>query len=325
LSSAVDSSSSTTGANVAGVKAAYDRAWQPAGNYMETDHAANNITSGHVTVLGNTSGTNTGDSSITDSVSTTSSTTRASATAVKAAYDRSWSTLALGTSGGTALEGDTALLALGTSSSTAHRGDYGTTAYNYSQVGHLPLSGGTVTAEHHNFQNTSGNCNIFVKSSNTGNARLYLGDEADAGAAFIDVDQGTSMTIGNEGAVALTFDTSQNATFAGTIYGEADVYAFYSSDPVLKENKELIDNPLEKICKLGGYSFDWKESAKEYGNHLEGHDYGVMADEIQALFPELVQTRGNGIRAVKYDKLVPLLIEGIKELKQELNMIKGES
>jgi hypothetical protein len=50
-----------------------------------------------------------------------------------------------------------------------------------------------------------------------------------------------------------------------------------------------------------------------------------MADEIQALFPELVQTRGNGIRAVKYDKLVPLLIEGIKELKEELNMIKGES
>ena len=94
---------------------------------------------------------------------------------------------------------------------------------------------------------------------------------------------------------------------------------------MLKENKELIDNPLEKICKLGGYSFDWKESAKEYGNHLEGHYYGVMADEIQELFPELVQTRGNGIRAVKYDKLVPLLIEGIKELKQELNMIKGES
>ena len=50
-----------------------------------------------------------------------------------------------------------------------------------------------------------------------------------------------------------------------------------------------------------------------------------MADEVQSLFPELVQTRDNGIRAVKYDKLVPLLIEGIKELKQELNMIKGIS
>ena len=125
------------------------------------------------------------------------------------------------------------------------------------------------------------------------------------------------------GTERLKLDT--NATVTGNIYATSDVYAYYSSDPVLKENKELIDNPLEKICKLGGYSFDWKESAKEYGNHLEGHDYGVMADEIQELFPELVQTRDNGIRAVKYDKLVPLLIEGIKELKQELNMIKGES
>jgi hypothetical protein len=50
-----------------------------------------------------------------------------------------------------------------------------------------------------------------------------------------------------------------------------------------------------------------------------------MADEIQSIFPELVDVRDNGIRAVKYDKLVPLLIEGIKELKRELNMIKGVS
>ena len=60
------------------------------------------------------------------------------------------------------------------------------------------------------------------------------------------------------------------------------------------------------------------------GDHLSGKDYGVMADEVQALFPELVNVRSNGIRAVKYDKLVPLLIEGIKELKKELNAIKEQ-
>jgi hypothetical protein len=127
------------------------------------------------------------------------------------------------------------------------------------------------------------------------------------------------LEIGFNGSTKFTIDTS------GNIKAVADVYAYSSSDPILKENKELIDNPLEKICKLGGYSFDWKESAKEHGDHLKGKDYGVMADEVQSLFPELVQTRDNGIRAVNYDKLVPLLIEGIKELKEELNMIKGES
>ena len=103
--------------------------------------------------------------------------------------------------------------------------------------------------------------------------------------------------------------SSQQVTTESHVYAKADVYAYYSSDPILKENKELIDNPLDKICKLGGYSFDWKESAKEHGEHLKGKDYGIMADEVQSLFPELVQTRDNGIRAVKYDKLVPLLIE----------------
>ena len=127
------------------------------------------------------------------------------------------------------------------------------------------------------------------------------------------------------GTTALTLSSSQVATFASTIRGGADVVAYYSSDPTLKENKKLIENPLDKISQLGGYSFDWKKEAKDMvGDHLNGKDYGVMADEVQALFPELVDTRSNGIRAVKYDKLVPLLIEGIKELKQELNIIKEQ-
>ena len=127
-----------------------------------------------------------------------------------------------------------------------------------------------------------------------------------------EVNGGAEFTL--NGSVAL---------FAGTIRGEADVVAYYSSDPSLKENKKLINNPLDKISQIGGYSFDWKDEAKnKVGDHLVGKDYGVMADEIQSLFPELVNTRSNGIRAVKYDKLVPLLIEGIKELKQQLDNIK---
>ena len=98
----------------------------------------------------------------------------------------------------------------------------------------------------------------------------------------------------------------------------------YHPSPVeiIKENKVLIENPLDKISKLGGYTFDWKESAKEHGGHLTGHDYGVMADEVEDIFPEMVQTRGDGIRAVKYEKLVPVLIEAVKELKGELDAIK---
>ena len=47
-----------------------------------------------------------------------------------------------------------------------------------------------------------------------------------------------------------------------------------------------------------------------------------MADEVEELFPEMVQTREDGIRAVKYEKLIPVLIEAVKELKGELDAIK---
>ena len=164
---------------------------------------------------------------------------------------------------------------------------------------------------------------FIVSAAGSAAAAVYsFNDDPDTGMYRTQADHIGFTTSGTK-RVEIASDGGFYAY--ANIYATSDVVAYSSSDPVLKENKELIDNPLEKICKLGGYSFDWKESAKEHGNHLEGHDYGVMADEIADVLPELVQTRDNGIRAVKYDKLVPLLIEGIKELKQELNMIKGES
>ena len=166
----------------------------------------------------------------------------------------------------------------------------------------------------------------LILANGSGTTRSYLQYQESSDRLIISTNEaGSDMLFLPAGNTALTLTAELTATFASHVYAAADVYAYYSSDPILKENKELIDNPLEKICKLGGYSFDWKKSAKKHGDHLEGKDYGIMADEVQSLFPELVQTRDNGIRAVKYDKLVPLLIEGIKELKQELNMIKGVS
>jgi len=96
----------------------------------------------------------------------------------------------------------------------------------------------------------------------------------------------------------------------------ADVWAYTSSDPSLKDNKNIIESPLDMISKIGGYSFDWNSKA---ASHLKGHDYGVMANEIESVMPELVTTRENGIKAVRYDGIIPLLIEAIKELKNEVS------
>ena len=109
----------------------------------------------------------------------------------------------------------------------------------------------------------------------------------------------------------------------GTISGSqiessGDVIAYSTSDRKFKDNIQPISEPLYKLSKVGGYTFDWNDKQETY----EGHDVGVIAQEIEEVLPEVVMTRGSGFKAVKYEKIVPLLIESIKELKQEVDEIK---
>ena len=106
------------------------------------------------------------------------------------------------------------------------------------------------------------------------------------------------------------------------VYAGGDVVAYYSSDPRLKKNKKKIKNPLKILDKINGYTFDWKNYAKNVGTHLVGSDYGVMADEIEEVMPELVEDRDNGYKGVKYEKIVPLLIECIKEQQVQIDQLK---
>ena len=110
---------------------------------------------------------------------------------------------------------------------------------------------------------------------------------------------------------------------AGEIRATNDITAFYSSDERLKENISPISNALDKVLKISGNTFDWKEGFENIHSH-QGNDVGVIAQEIQKVLPQLVTTRENGYKAVRYEKLVPLLIEAIKELKEEINQLKGK-
>jgi hypothetical protein len=116
--------------------------------------------------------------------------------------------------------------------------------------------------------------------------------------------------------------TFKEGSGSENVYAGADVVAYYSSDPRLKKNKKKIKNPLKILNKINGYTFDWKNYAKNVGTHLVGSDYGVMADEIEEVMPELVNDRDNGYKGVKYEKIVPLLIECIKEQQVQINQLR---
>jgi len=110
-------------------------------------------------------------------------------------------------------------------------------------------------------------------------------------------------------------DASGNGRFIG------DVVAYSSSDARLKENLEVIPNALDKVSSLTGYTFDWndKQTAYETGKR----DVGIVAQDVEAVLPEVVVDREEtGYKAVNYEKLVPLLIEAIKELKAEVETLK---
>lgn len=109
-------------------------------------------------------------------------------------------------------------------------------------------------------------------------------------------------------------------TGTGTFSTIGDVIAFSTSDKNLKDNITPISNPIEKIQKIGGYEFDWNDKQDVY----EGHDIGVIAQEIEEVLPELVTTRDNGYKAVKYEKIVALLIEAIKDQQKQIDELKSK-
>ena len=108
-------------------------------------------------------------------------------------------------------------------------------------------------------------------------------------------------------------NTSTSINVAG------DIVAYASSDKRLKENIKPIENALDKVNKISGVTFEWNEkSHKETGKK----DVGVIAQEIEAILPELVDNRSNGYKAVDYPKLTALLIEAVKDLSNQVKELK---
>ena len=113
------------------------------------------------------------------------------------------------------------------------------------------------------------------------------------------------------------------ATFCGgPLHVCDDIVAFYgqSSDISLKENVSTLENPLAKVMQIRGTEYDWKEGNKNYS----GHDIGVIAQDIEKVLPEAVSTKPDGTKGVHYNKLIPLLIEAVKDLSNKVDDIKDK-
>ena len=120
--------------------------------------------------------------------------------------------------------------------------------------------------------------------------------------------------------------TRGGAKVTGELEVTGDITAL-TSDIRLKTDIESIDNALDKVCKISGFTYKHNEAAKVRCNIDTGDQryVGVSAQDVQQVLPEAVKPAPSNDEylTVQYEKLVPLLIEAIKELKNEIDELKN--
>ena len=130
----------------------------------------------------------------------------------------------------------------------------------------------------------------------------------------VTISDNTGSTNKDTGALIVT----GGAGISGALNVGDDITAFATSDKRLKDNIVPIPNALDKVVSISGNTFDWNDSSNK-----KGSDTGVIAQEVEELeLPGVTTIRDDGTHAVRYEKLVPLLIEAIKELKNEVDELK---
>lgn len=199
------------------------------------------------------------------------------------------------------------------------------------------FKGLVVTKAGQNVQVSSGSLGVSGSSSITGSLNVRqnvsFGSSLSnthqmTGSLFITGSGGslTSPTLRVAGSTTITGSLavgSINPNIAsGRIDASNDVVAFSTSDKRLKENIKEIENSLEKISSISGIEYDWKDEFKHIHGY-EGHDVGVVAQEIQNVIPEAIRINDSGYLSVRYERIIPLLIQAIKEQQKQINELKN--
>jgi hypothetical protein len=167
---------------------------------------------------------------------------------------------------------------------------------------------------------TTGACNVILGSA-TGNGfgaqskNIFISDGAGNIRMFV---TGSTGFVGvGPGFTAPLYPLHVSSSFGGiSIYSTNDIAAF--SDESVKTELQVIDNALEKIEQIHGYTYVRTD------DDSKTRRAGVIAQEIQKVLPEVVTQNQDGTLNVAYPNLVALLIEAIKELNQEIKELKSK-
>ena len=139
-----------------------------------------------------------------------------------------------------------------------------------------------------------------------GNGLTYLLNQRGAGGGGIVLGE---VDGANNVKQNLVIEYNGNATLAGSLT--------QNSDARLKTNIQPLTSCLQNLQQLSGYTYNWKDNTRD--NDLQ---IGVLAQEVQKIYPQLVKTSVDGTLSVNYSGLVPVLIEGMKEQQKQIDELK---
>ena len=165
------------------------------------------------------------------------------------------------------------------------------------------------------------NDNVDISGTLDVDGNVTLGNatsDATTVSGTLEVQSTTNSTSKTTGALTV----AGGVGISGDLHVGGDITAFSTSDLNLKEDVKIIPNALDKIKSISGNTFKWKYGSPA-GSAMEGsEDTGVIAQEVAELgLPGLSITRENGNMAVSYKRLIPILIEAIKELSAKVDAL----
>jgi hypothetical protein len=167
---------------------------------------------------------------------------------------------------------------------------------------------GTITIANGGVTSITGTANQIIASASTGSVTLSTPQSINTGA---------SVQFGSFGVGTAASGTT------GEIRATNNVTAYYSDDR-LKTRLGKIENALDKLCSLEGFYYEANETAQALGYEVK-REVGVSAQQVEAIMPEIVAPAPIDAQymTVRYERALPLLIEAIKELREEVRALKG--
>ncbi|MBS3096775.1 tail fiber domain-containing protein [Candidatus Woesearchaeota archaeon] len=211
-----------------------------------------------------------------------------------------------------------------------------------SPAGMVHIFGGGATARLILQKSSSGagNAMQFRDETNAAKAMLGIAEVANGGVVgsalndFFVRAEGTQrimLSPNNGDTIGVVINSAGNVGIGTTspsyrldVAGDAHATSFpTSSDARLKKNIAPVTNSLDKLKNVNGVYFEWNEKYKQLGRATNGKQIGIIAQDLEKEFPELVTTWGNeSYRAVDYGRLTAVLLEAVKELDAENQELK---